>query len=157
MKPENNEETKTKAVTPCGDFGCQSFPLIEDNIYHITEEELAKLGTHELKWSSEQYKADVPVYKEQMDEHGIPRCVQTGTQKVTKTRPILIANDPTDEHARIEKQMRIAELKRQLANTDYEAIKFAEGEMSAQEYAPFKINRASWRAEINRLEEELAE
>ncbi len=47
---------------------------------------------------------------------------------------------------------RIAELKRYLERTDYQAIKFAEGEMSESEYAPIKAQRVAWREEINVLE-----
>ena len=43
-------------------------------------------------------------------------------------------------------------LKAQLAATDYQAIKFAEGQLSADEYVPMKTQRAQWRAEINELE-----
>ena len=43
-----------------------------------------------------------------------------------------------------------------LSRTDYKAIKFAEGELSAEEYAPIREKRRMWRAEINRLEAELA-
>lgn len=47
---------------------------------------------------------------------------------------------------------RIKTLKRNLAKTDYQAIKFAEGMMSAEEYAPIKAQRQEWRDEINSLE-----
>lgn len=50
---------------------------------------------------------------------------------------------------------RIDELKRNLTNTDYKAIKFAENEISAEEYAETKAKRKAWRDEINRLEEEI--
>ena len=43
----------------------------------------------------------------------------------------------------------------ELQSTDYKAIKFAEGELSAEEYAPIREQRRMWRAEINRLEKEL--
>ena len=185
-----------KVVTPIGDFGAQSFPLIEGNIYAITDEEAEKLGNHELKWSTEEYEAEEPVYEEREaerrfevddlekpiyetkkvelpDGNNIERKVlvgyekktvtttrlekvQVGTKTVTKTRPILIENDPTAENARNANIARISELKKLLANSDYEAIKFAEGEMTASEYAPYKIQRAAWRAEINQLEEALA-
>lgn len=36
-----------------------------------------------------------------------------------------------------------------------QAIKFAEGELSAEEYEPMKIQRQAWRDEINELEENL--
>ena len=43
-------------------------------------------------------------------------------------------------------------LKARLRKTDYQAIKYAEGDMSASEYAPMKEQRKLWRAEINSLE-----
>ena len=52
-------------------------------------------------------------------------------------------------------QARIAELKQKLKETDYQAIKYAEGAMTAAEYAPYKADRAKWRAEINELEKKL--
>lgn len=63
--------------------------------------------------------------------------------------------EPTASDLRKEEiRERIVELKGLLASTDYKAIKYAEGEMDAEEYAPTKIQRASWRAEINSLEAE---
>ncbi len=50
---------------------------------------------------------------------------------------------------------RINELKSLLAKTDYQAIKFAEGELSVEEYLPIKQKRRAYRAEINSLEEKL--
>ena len=46
---------------------------------------------------------------------------------------------------------RIAELKRLLASTDYVAIKFAEGELTAEEFEPMRLQRKAWREEINQL------
>lgn len=57
---------------------------------------------------------------------------------------------------KITKCNRIIELKTFLASTDYQAIKYAEGELSAEEYAPVKEQRRAARAEINQLEAELA-
>lgn len=54
-----------------------------------------------------------------------------------------------------QRQNRIAELKSLLAQTDYQAIKYAEGQLSASEYAEMKKQRQAWRDEINLLEEEL--
>lgn len=56
---------------------------------------------------------------------------------------------------RLAKETRIGELKRMLNKTDYQAIKFAEGEMPTEEYASVKARRAAWRAEINELQETL--
>lgn len=47
---------------------------------------------------------------------------------------------------------KIKALKNELANTDYKAIKFFEGELSAEEYEPIKQKRKEWRKEINKLE-----
>ena len=51
--------------------------------------------------------------------------------------------------------VRINELKSLLASTDYKAIKYAEGELTEEEYAPIKELRRSYRAEINQLEEKI--
>lgn len=50
---------------------------------------------------------------------------------------------------------RILQLKQLLSSTDYQAIKYAEGELSASEYAPIKKQRKAWREEINQLEKEI--
>ena len=49
-------------------------------------------------------------------------------------------------------QRRISELKQCLSDTDYQAIKYAEGELSEEEYTDMKAQRAAWRKEINELE-----
>ncbi len=53
----------------------------------------------------------------------------------------------------VSKEDRIVELKQALLDTDYKAIKYAEGWLSAEEYEPTKLQRQEWREEINRLEE----
>lgn len=50
---------------------------------------------------------------------------------------------------------RIIETKLKLRQTDYKAIKYAEGELSETEYAPVREQRRAWRAEINALESEI--
>lgn len=47
---------------------------------------------------------------------------------------------------------RIEELKAELAATDYKAIKYAEGWLTDEEYAPIKVARQAIRDEINALE-----
>lgn len=51
--------------------------------------------------------------------------------------------------------IRIEELKFNLSKTDYQAIKFAEGALTEEEYAETKAQRQAWRDEINRLEKEI--
>ena len=142
MEEEILEQTEArKPVTPIGDFNCQSFPLIEGNTYEITDEELEKLGKHELKWSTETYEEDGE----------------------TKTRPILIPNDPTEENTRNLAVQRIAELKKYLSDTDYIVTKIAECETEEEkaelkeEYQAKLVLRKQWRRDINELEEYLNE
>ena len=61
----------------------------------------------------------------------------------------------TKRELRQDKLRKIAELKQQLKDTDYLAIKHFEGEISAVDYAPIRDNRRAWRAEINALETEI--
>lgn len=61
----------------------------------------------------------------------------------------------TIREKRYELGYKIIELKRKLRETDYKAIKYSEGELSAEEYAETKAQRKAWRAEINRLEVEI--
>jgi hypothetical protein len=49
----------------------------------------------------------------------------------------------------------IAVRKQKLAATDYQAIKFAEGSLSSEDYEETKVQRETWRLEINLLEKEL--
>lgn len=44
-----------------------------------------------------------------------------------------------------------------LSRTDYQALKYAEGEISESEYAPIKAQRRECREVINRLEAEYLE
>ena len=52
-------------------------------------------------------------------------------------------------------KLKIIVLKNRLARTDYKALKYAEGELSAEEYANTLAERRAWRAEINELQAEL--
>lgn len=75
------------------------------------------------------------------------RGIMTGEDGMPTLAP---AYEPSAEE---KAKARIRELKAKLAATDYQAIKYAEGEMDAEEYAPIKAQRAEWRTEINALEE----
>lgn len=46
----------------------------------------------------------------------------------------------------------ILRLKGQLDATDYQAIKYAEGQISEEEYSPIREERQAWRDRINELE-----
>ena len=49
-------------------------------------------------------------------------------------------------------EIKIEILKNKLLSTDYQAIKFAEGELSEAEFAKTRELRRDWRAQINLLE-----
>ena len=59
-----------------------------------------------------------------------------------------------EELERMAAEREISELKQKLHNTDYQAIKFAEGMLSAEEYAEMRAQRQAWRDRINLLEGE---
>lgn len=63
--------------------------------------------------------------------------------------PKNIWGTPTKNSA---EKVRISQLKRFLLDTDYQAIKYAEGLISEQDYLPLKEQRQLWRNEINSLE-----
>lgn len=75
-----------------------------------------------------------------------------------KTDLIEITKEEFDNHVNQinpykENQKRIRLLKQALISTDYQAIKYAEGLISEEEYAAIKAQRQSWRDEINLLEQ----
>lgn len=52
----------------------------------------------------------------------------------------------------LNKQFQIDLLKKKLADTDYKAIKYAEGLISEEDYASIKAERQALRDKINELE-----
>ena len=76
------------------------------------------------------------------DVNGIPTAVDLYTK-----RELAIAY----------KKKRIAELKSLLQATDYQAIKYAEGFISEEDYLPIKKTRQEYRNEINELETQIIE
>lgn len=65
-----------------------------------------------------------------------------------------VALDYEDSNS-VECKKRIKELKRMLEKTDYKAIKFSDGALSEEEYAPIRKQRQEWRDEINKLEPQI--
>lgn len=60
-----------------------------------------------------------------------------------------------EELAKMAAEREIAELKAKLRDTDYQAIKYAEGMYTLTEYAPIREQRQAWRDRINHLEERI--
>lgn len=54
--------------------------------------------------------------------------------------------------ARNDARTNIPLLRQCLNKTDYQAIKYSEGAISEEDYAPIRAQRQAWRDEINRLE-----
>ncbi len=52
----------------------------------------------------------------------------------------------------VDTEGRIAYLKAELAETDYLCLKYTDGALSEEEYAPIRQKRAAYRAEINALQ-----
>lgn len=62
--------------------------------------------------------------------------------------------DNSEKIIKRDAQEKIIELKALLAQTDYQAIKYAEGQLTEAEYAEMKAQRQQWRDLINLLEED---
>ena len=71
--------------------------------------------------------------------------LQQGYEKV---QPHVLTEEELAEQQR---QARIADLHTLLEESDYKAIKYAEGWISAADYATTKAERQAWRDEINSL------
>lgn len=89
--------------------------------------------------------------------------IQEGVKYLSPSEAKLLAlgyrkvepQEPSEEEvAAMQRAQRIEELKQQLFASDYKALKYAEGWISAEEYAPIKAERQALRDEINELEAE---
>lgn len=66
-----------------------------------------------------------------------------------------IVQDVPDVEITITPEQEIKDLKQKLKDTDYKAIKYAEGQLTEEEYASTKAERQSWRDRINELEAQI--
>ena len=119
------EQQNGKLVTPLGDFNCQSFPILENNKYFITDEELDKLGKHELKWA-----------------------------KNENNEPILIPNDNSRELLVASATQEKAEILKWLADNDWKVNKIVLGEWleDDERVVGYKSERAIKRARMDVLD-----
>lgn len=88
----------------------------------------------------------IEVEEEILEQIGITKCFDVKNNKV-------IDYDNTEDLRKEQATKRIAELKSLLKDTDYQAIKFAEGQLTEKEFKPIKEQRQKWRDEINALEQ----
>ena len=70
---------------------------------------------------------------------------------------ILDESKEQEEIAKEQEEQEIARLKQELADTDYEAIKYSEGWFTDDEYAPIKAMRESLREQIRKLESDISQ
>lgn len=66
-----------------------------------------------------------------------------------------IVQDVPDVEITITPEQEIKDLKQCLKDTDYKAIKYAEGQLTEEEYASTKAERQGWRDRINELEAQI--
>lgn len=86
------------------------------------------------------------------DEDLIEPIIEKGKEAWDEEEQIFIYTPYTEKQ---KAENKISELKQKLFESDYKAIKYAEGYLSEDEYAPIKNERQSWRDKINELEEKL--
>lgn len=127
-------------------------------------------------WNSKSNSFDgyEPQYEERTDENGNVERIEISCEKTLYTQeqvdaifagrganqvikdvdgvPTAVDIYTESELAIAANKKRINELKALLKATDYQAIKYAEGEMPYEEYAPVRELRKGWRKEINDLE-----
>lgn len=82
-------------------------------------------------------------------------AVQEVAEHVEKETVVVYVPYTEEELRRRTAQRQIDDLKRNLSETDYKAIKYAEGIITEGEYAPTKAQRQKWRNEINDLENQI--
>ena len=115
------------------------------------EEKQTKLVKIISKFNCQSFPLDetaIEISVEDLEQIGITKCFDVENNCV-------IDYDNTKDLRVQEINNRIIELKKLLADSDYRAIKYAEGEYSEEQYAPYKAQRQAYRQEINQLEEEL--
>lgn len=77
--------------------------------------------------------------------------VEMTPEEIAEMEAARIAYESSPEY----KLQKIDDLKAQLSSTDYKAIKYAEGWLTEEEFAPVKAERQAIRDQINVLESQL--
>ena len=80
--------------------------------------------------------------------------IHVGEDKFINGEIVCLHNEERAHHLE-ELNTELIQLRHKLSETDYLAIKFAEGEMTEEEFAPHREERRNWRARINEIEKEL--
>ena len=88
----------------------------------------------------------IEITEEELAQIGKTKCFDVKRNRI-------IDYDGSKELEKENAIARIEELKRLLSESDYRAIKYAEGEYTEEEYKPYRVQRKAYRVEINELQE----
>lgn len=94
---------------------------------------------------AQKIQKNYPSFEFILDENGNLIDIEIDTTAIAKAEQVK------------ELKAQILKLKKQLASTDYQAIKYAEGRITEEEFLPISEQRQLWRDEINNLEAQIAE
>ena len=121
-------------ILPLNKFDYQIFPIKEGDAYiEISEEEFLGLERHKKCFTDD----------------------LTAVIDYVKTEEELLKEER--ERKNEELRFQIYDLKAQLAASDYKTLKYAEGELSEEEYAETKELRKGLREQINQLQSQIME
>lgn len=146
------------------------FVFYNKNLYNECYVEELPMRTTAQYWEVVNVREETKIIKEAYSEEEVYWNEETEQEEtrivefpaITKTYLTcdIVVKDRPQPNEEVKAQMlakrnalkEIEELKQKLKDTDYQAIKFAEGFYSIEEYAPIKAQRQSWRDKINELE-----
>ena len=121
-------------ILPLNKFDYQIFPIKEGDAYiEISEEEFLGLERHKKCCTDD----------------------LTAVIDYVKTEEELLREEKERKNEVL--RFQIYDLKAQLAATDYKTLKYAEGELSEEEYAETKELRKGLREQINQLQSQIME
>lgn len=138
----------------------------------FNEDKTKEIAYEDIDWSKFTLKQDKLFIKhheatekvEEQSHYEVIRVYDNGGKDVKKVIdvPKVEAKEAYDEYEdilvlkplnEVESALRqIDDYKQKLFDTDYQAIKFAEGELTEQQYQSTKAQRQEWRNKINELE-----
>jgi len=104
-------------------------------------------------WVCQRYPNDIPIDEScstiEVDENTFNETLYS---QVGYAWRVVDGKLSLEQYGEIPVSIEIGELKTKLSETDYQAVKYAEGWITEEEYAPIKAQRQAWRDRINELE-----
>lgn len=156
---ENQTELNSDVTTPKQEETLDNEPVFEEQeripepwenapeglVYYNKIYEDGHLGTHT---QSAKLAYDAGFFENAISENDIELSDVDNRYYLKSKCPHKTEEDLLKDQYRLE----IAQLKKQLSDTDYKAIKYAEGQISEEEYASVRAERQGYRDRINYLE-----